>query len=46
MHHELPVPAVFLVGTNLVIQFEYVNPDYSVRVHSELLLAAARLARR
>ena len=46
MHHELPVPAVFLVGTNLVIQFEYVNPDYSVRVHPELLLAAARLARR
>lgn len=45
-HHELPVPAVFLVGSNLVIQFEYVNPDYSVRVHPELLLAAARLVRK
>ncbi len=44
-HHELPVPAVFLVATSGVIQFEYVNPDYSVRVHPELLLAAARLVR-
>ncbi len=42
-HHELPVPAVFLVATNSVIQFEYVNPDYSVRVHPDLLLAAARV---
>lgn len=42
-HHELPVPAVFLVDRNLTIQFEYVNPDYSVRAAPELLLAAARL---
>ena len=26
-HHLLPVPAVFLVASNGVIQFEYVNPD-------------------
>jgi len=45
-HHELPVPAVFVVSANLVIQFEYVNPDYSVRVNPELLLTAARLARK
>jgi peroxiredoxin len=32
MHHMLPVPAVFLVATNGLIQFEYVNPDYKVRV--------------
>ncbi len=42
-HHLLPVPAVFLVGTNGLIQFEYVNPDYKVRVDPDLLLAAARL---
>jgi peroxiredoxin len=42
-HHQLPVPAVFLVASNGVIQFEYVNPDYSVRVHPEVLLAAARV---
>jgi len=42
-HHMLPVPAVFLVATNGVIQFEYVNPDYQVRLDSELLLAAAKI---
>lgn len=43
MHHMLPVPAVFLVATNGVIQFEYVNRDYKVRVKPELLLAAAKI---
>ncbi len=42
-HHMLPVPAVFLVGTNGLIQFEYVNPDYKVRLEPELLVAAARM---
>jgi len=42
-HHMLPVPAVFLVATNGLIQFEYVNPDYKVRLEPELLLAAARI---
>jgi len=41
-HHMLPVPAVFLVATNGLIQFEYVNPDYKVRLDPELLLAAAK----
>ncbi len=41
-HHMLPVPAVFLVATNGLIQFEYVNPDYKVRLDPELLLSAAR----
>lgn len=45
-HLQLPVPAVFLVATNGVIQFEYVNPDYSVRVHPDVLLAAAHVSRR
>jgi hypothetical protein len=39
----LPVPAVFLVTTNGLIQFEYVNPDYKVRLDPELLLAAAKI---
>ena len=42
-HHMLPVPAVFLVATNGLIQFEYVNPDYQVRLNPELLLAAANI---
>ncbi len=45
-HHQLPVPAVFLVGTDGLIHFEYVNPDYRVRLHPDLLAAAARLLRR
>jgi peroxiredoxin len=45
-HHELPVPAVFLVATNGVIQFEYVNPDYTVRAHPDVLLAAAPVSRK
>ncbi|NKI35824.1 AhpC/TSA family protein [Wenzhouxiangella sp. XN79A] len=41
-HGGLPAPATFLVGTDGIIQFAYVNPDYSVRLAPEVLLAAAR----
>ena len=40
-HHQLPVPAVFLVDTKRIIQFQYVNPDYRVRLNSKILLTAA-----
>ena len=40
-HHLLPVPSVFIVDTEGVILFEYVNPDYRVRIDSKTLLAAA-----
>ncbi len=43
-HHQLPVPAVFIAGTDGVIQFTYANPDYTVRLKPELLLAAAKSA--
>lgn len=42
-HHTLPVPAVFLVAASGLIQFEYVNPDYKVRLDSELLVAGAKI---
>jgi peroxiredoxin len=42
-HHQLPVPAVFLVGTDGLIRFQYVNPDYKVRLEPELLLSAAEI---
>ncbi|MDF1550176.1 MAG: peroxiredoxin-like family protein [Bacteroidales bacterium] len=35
----LPVPAVFVVDTSGKILFEYINPDYSTRLSSGLLLA-------
>lgn len=40
-HHLLPVPAVFLVDTEGMIHFKYVNPNYKVRIKSSVLLAAA-----
>jgi peroxiredoxin len=39
-HHTLPVPSVFVLDANGKIQFEYVNPDYSVRASSVVILAA------
>jgi len=41
-HHLLPVPSVFLVGTDGIIDFAYANPDYTTRLDSEVLLAAAK----
>ncbi|WP_251357938.1 peroxiredoxin-like family protein [Kangiella sp. TOML190] len=40
----LPVPAAFVLDTQGVIQFEYINPNYKVRIKPELLLDAARYA--
>ncbi len=40
-HRQLPAPAVFIVDTDGVIKFSYVNPDYKVRLHPDVLLAAA-----
>jgi peroxiredoxin len=39
-HHVLPVPAVFVLDAAGKIQFQYVNPDYSVRVSSAVVLAS------
>jgi peroxiredoxin len=41
-HHELPVPAVFIVDRGGVIRFVYANADYKVRLAPEVLLAEAR----
>ncbi len=40
-HHLLPAPAVFLVGKDGVIQFQYVNPDYRIRLAPEILQSVA-----
>jgi len=37
--HILPVPAVFIVGIDGTIIFEYVNPNYKVRLNAQVLLA-------
>ncbi|MDH7603699.1 MAG: peroxiredoxin-like family protein [Melioribacter sp.] len=41
-HHILPVPSVFIIDDKGVIQFEYVNPDYKVRLKGNILLEIAR----
>jgi len=41
-HNLLPVPSVFLADTDGSIFFQYVNPDYKVRISSNLLYAAAK----
>ncbi|GAB4454381.1 MAG: hypothetical protein OHK0029_08880 [Armatimonadaceae bacterium] len=41
-HHILPVPAVFLIGTDGMVQYRYFNPDYKVRLEPEKILEAAR----
>lgn len=41
-HGALPAPATYLIGTDGTIQFSFVNPDYTVRLAPEVLLAAAR----
>jgi len=41
----LPVPAIYVIDSNGMVQFNYVNPNYKVRLHSELLLKAAELVK-
>ena len=38
----LPVPSVFVIDKSGDILFEYINPNYKVRITGELLLAALR----
>lgn len=40
-HYMLPVPAAFLVDTEGTIRYRYFNPDYTVRVSNNELLAAS-----
>ena len=44
MHHDLPVPAIFVVGADGKIHFEHVDPDYKRRLEADKLLEAARQA--
>ncbi len=41
-HTHLPVPSVFIINGDGEIIFEYINPNYKVRISSELLLGAAK----
>lgn len=41
-HHALAVPAVYLVDTDGLIRFSFVEPDYRVRLSADALLEAAK----
>ncbi len=41
-HHLLLVPAVYIVDRDLKVHFQYVNPDYKIRIDPQTVLAAAR----
>ncbi|MDA1120684.1 MAG: peroxiredoxin-like family protein [Bacteroidetes bacterium] len=38
----LPVPAVFVINTEGVILFEYINPNYRIRMNGDLLMAVLK----
>ncbi|WP_419149586.1 peroxiredoxin-like family protein [Pseudoalteromonas 'SMAR'] len=40
----LPVPAVFVIDQQGLIQFQYANPNYKVRLDEQVLLAAVKAA--
>ncbi len=41
-HHNLPVPAVFVVDGAGKVQFVYTNPDHTTRLKNEQLLEVAK----
>ncbi len=41
----LPVPAIYVIDSSGLVQFNYVNPNFRVRLHEELLLKAASLVK-
>ncbi len=42
-NHALPVPALFIIDAEGVVQFSYVHPDYKVRVPASVVLEAAKV---
>lgn len=41
-HYLLPVPAAFLIDTEGTIQYRFFNPDYTIRIENEEILAAIK----
>ena len=41
----LPVPAIYVIDDQGLVQFNYVNTNYKVRLHEDLLLKAAQLVK-
>ncbi len=41
-HAQLPVPAVFVVGTDNTIKFEHIDPNFKVRLDPDVILTVAK----
>ena len=41
-HHLLPAPAVYILNTEGMVKFNYVNPNYRERINGDVLLTAAK----
>lgn len=41
-HHLLPAPAVYIINTEGIVRFNYVNPNYRERINGDVLLSAAK----
>lgn len=44
-HHDLPVPAVFIVDQGGTIRYAHTNPDYKARLSAQEILSAAESAK-
>ena len=42
-HYSLPVPSVFVIGTDGIVKFKYVNPNYKVRLDANVLLSILKV---
>lgn len=42
-HHLLPAPAVYILNTDGIVRYNYINPNYKERISGEVLLTAARV---
>lgn len=43
-HHLLPVPSVFIIGRDGIVEYTYHNPDYKTRLDAEELIKQAKAA--
>jgi peroxiredoxin len=43
-HHALPVPAIYILGTDGTIKFAHYDPDFKVRMNASEVLAEAKAA--
>ncbi len=41
-NRSLPVPSVFVIAPNRKIQFQYINPNYRVRIDNDVLVAMVK----